>query len=145
MTKVGPGDVNTFLLNHGKVKQLMCIFIHSTNKGDGTKGTKNCTVALFPHANKILLRIIKKQLESYIGYETPMEQAELRKGCGARKQIASVSESWTAQGSTTKISNCFIDYTKFFDSVKHLKMWNRIRSVELTKLLTVLIRDLHTE
>ena len=50
-----------------------------------------------------------------------MEQTALRKGHGAREQIASVSESWTAQGSTTKLSNCFIYYTKDFDSVQHLK------------------------
>ena len=45
-----------------------------------------------------------------------MEQAGLRKGRGAREQIASVSEPWRAQGSTTKMSNCFIDCTKGFDS-----------------------------
>jgi len=36
-------------------------------------------------------------------------------------QIANVSESWTAKGSTTKMSKCFTDYTKDFDSVQHLK------------------------
>jgi len=74
-----------------------------------------------------------------------MEQAGLRKGLGAREQIASVSESWTRQGSTRKMSNCFIYYTKDSDSVQQLKMLNRIRSVEITKHLTVLIQDLHTE
>jgi len=33
-----------------------------------------------------------------------MEQAGLRKGCGAREQTASANESWTVQGSTTKMS-----------------------------------------
>jgi len=40
----------------------------------------------------------------HIGYETLMEQAGLRKVCGAREQTASVNESWTVQGSTTKMS-----------------------------------------
>jgi hypothetical protein len=74
-----------------------------------------------------------------------MEEAGLRKGRGARDQITNVSESWTAQGTTTKISNCFIEYTKDFDSVQHLKMWNSIRSVGIPKHLTVLKQDLHTE
>jgi len=74
-----------------------------------------------------------------------MGQAGLREVLGAREQLASVSESWTSQGSTMKMSNCFIHYTKHFDSVEQLKMWNRIRSVEITKHLTVLIQDLHTE
>ena len=98
-----------------------------------------CTIALSPCASKTLLRIIKKQLESYIGYETPLEQAGLSKGCGSRDQTANVSESWTVQGSTTIMSNCFIEYTKDFDSVQHLKMWNSIRSVVIPKHLRALI------
>ena len=69
-----------------------------------------------------------KQHESYTGYETLMEQAGLRKGRGTREQIACVRESWTAQGSTTKMSISFTDCTKDFDSVQHLKMWNSIRN-----------------
>ena len=59
----------------------------------------------------------------------PMEQAGFRKGLEAREEIANVNESRTAQGSTTKMSNSFTDYTKNFDSVEHLKMWTSIRSV----------------
>jgi hypothetical protein len=139
MTTAVPGGVKTFLLNHGQVKHLTSIFISSPKKGDVTKCTNSCTTALFPHANKILVRIIQTQLESYIGYETAVEHAGLRDGRGAREQIAGVSESWTAQGSTTKLSNCFIDYTKDFDSVQHLKMWNSIRSVGKTKHLAKLM------
>ena len=68
-----------------------------------------------------------------------MEQAGFRKGHRAKEQITSVSESWTAQGSTTKMSICFTDYTKKLDSVQHLTMWNTIRSVGITKRLTVFI------
>jgi hypothetical protein len=56
--------------------------VPSPKTGDITNCTNNCTIALFPHGNKILLRISQKQLELYIGYETPMEQAGLREGCG---------------------------------------------------------------
>ena len=80
MTTVVQGGVNTFLLNHGQVEHLLSIFVPSPKKRDVTKCTNNCTIALFPHANKIPLRIIKKQLDSYKRYETPMEQAGLRKG-----------------------------------------------------------------
>jgi len=109
MTTAVLGGVKTFLLSHGQVKHLMYIFVPSPKKGDVTKCTNNCTIALFPDTNKILLRIIKKQLETYMKYETPMEEAGLSKGHGAREQIASVSELWTVQGRTTKMSNCFID------------------------------------
>ena len=49
-----------------------------------------------------------------IAYKTLMEQAGFRKGHRAKEQITSVNESWTAQGSTTKMSICFTDYTKKF-------------------------------
>jgi len=149
MITADSGEFKKFLLTHGQVKYLtsifilMSIFIPSPKK-DVTKCTNNCTIPLFPQANKILPRIIKKQLESHIGYETPMEQAGLKEGRGAREQIANVSESWTGQGSTTRMSNCFINYTKDCDSVQHLKIWNSIRSVGIPKHLTVLLRDLHT-
>jgi hypothetical protein len=99
--------------------------------------THKCAISLFHQQNRIILRIIKKELLSYIGHKTPVQPT--RKRHGARDQIPSVSESWRAQGSTTKMSVCFIDYTKDFDSVQHLKMWNSIRSVGITKHSTVLI------
>ena len=144
MTIVVPGGVKTFLLNHGQVKHPTSISVPSPKK-DVTKCTNNCTIALCPHVNMILLRSIQKQLETYIRYETLMKQAGLRNGHGTREQIANVSESWTAQGSTTKMSHCFINYTNDFDSVQHLKMCNSIRSVLKSKHSTVLIQDLHTE
>ena len=75
---------------------------------------QNCTIALCPHVNMTLLRCIQKQLETYIRYETLMKQAGLRNGHGTREQIANVSESWTAQGSTTKMSHCFDKLHKRF-------------------------------
>jgi hypothetical protein len=82
MTTVVPRGVNTLRLNHGQVKHLMSIFVPFPKKADVTKCTNNCINALHPHANKILPRIIQEQLGSYIGYETPMEKAALRKVLG---------------------------------------------------------------
>jgi hypothetical protein len=106
--------VNTFLLKHGQVKQLTSISTSSPNTVYVTQHTNNCTVALFPHASKILLRIIQKQLKSYIGHEMAMEQAGLRKGCWARDHIGNVSDSWTVQESTTKNVNLFYRLHKGF-------------------------------
>jgi hypothetical protein len=58
-TTAVPGRVEIFLLNHGNVKHLTSIFIPSPKK-DVTKCKNNCTHAIFPHANKILLRIIQQ-------------------------------------------------------------------------------------
>jgi hypothetical protein len=90
-------------------------------------------------------RSIPKQLETYIGYETLMEQVGLRNVRGTRELITNVSESQRAQRSTTKMSNYFINYTKDFDSEQHLKMWKSIRSVLKSKHSTALIQEQHTE
>jgi len=58
----GLQDVKIFLLNHGQVKHLTSIFIHSPKKQDVTKWTENCIFALIQHRNMILLRIIKKNM-----------------------------------------------------------------------------------
>ena len=63
MTTAVAGGGNTFLLNRGQVKHLTSVLVPSPKKGDVTKCTHNCTIALFPHANKILWRIIQIQLE----------------------------------------------------------------------------------
>jgi hypothetical protein len=68
MTTAVPGEVKKFLLSHREVKHLMSIFVPSPKKGDVTKCTNNCTIALFPDANKKFPGFIKKQLETYIKY-----------------------------------------------------------------------------
>jgi len=63
VTTAVPVGLKIILLNHGQVKHLMYIFVPSPKKGDVTKCTNSCTIALSPDANKILLRIIQKQLD----------------------------------------------------------------------------------
>jgi len=63
MTTVVPGGVKIFPLNHGQVKHLTSIFVPSPKKRDVTSAQ---TTAPLPHANKIFLRIIQIQLETYV-------------------------------------------------------------------------------
>jgi hypothetical protein len=58
---------------------------------------------------------------------------------GARDRIADVK--WIMERGNL----CFIDYSKAFDSVEHLKMWNSMRDMGIPEHLMVLIRDLYTE
>jgi len=48
------------------------------------------TIALIPHASKILLRIIQERLATYIEREISEEQAGFTKGRGTRDQIANI-------------------------------------------------------
>jgi hypothetical protein len=119
MTTDGPGGVKIFLLSHGQVNILTPIFVPSTKKQDVTKCTNKCTIVLFSHTNKILLRISQKDLDLYIGHDTSKEQEGLNKGRGTREQITIVSESWRAQRAPKK-SICFRLH-KDFDSVHYFK------------------------
>jgi hypothetical protein len=92
--------------------------------------SNNRTIALTPHASKILLRIIQKRLKPYIKLEMPVEQAGFRKGRGTRDQIATVR--WVLERTRERnkpVYLCFIDYAKAFDSVEHSKMWNSMRNM----------------
>jgi len=105
-TTLGPEGINKILLNHGQLKHLTCIFIPSPKKGVVTKCT-NSTTALFPHTNKIPLRITKKQLVSYIGHETPMEQTGLSKGYGTNDQMTNEVNHGQRKGPPQKGQSVF--------------------------------------
>ena len=74
------------------------------------------TIALIPHASKILLRIIEGRLATCIEREISDEQGGFRKGRGTRDQIANIRrilERAREYGKT--IFMCAIDYSKAFD------------------------------
>jgi len=89
-------------------------------KGDLRLCSSYRTIALIPHASKIMLRIIQGRLATYIKREVSEEQAGFRKGRGTRNQTANIRwilESAMEYGKT--IFMCFIDYSKAFDCVDY--------------------------
>ena len=82
---------------------------------------KLCTIALFSHASKVMLKILQARLQQYVNRELPDVQAGFRKGRGTRDQIANVH--WITEKAREFQKNiCFIDYTKAFDCVHHNKL-----------------------
>ena len=55
------------------------------------KCSNYCTVALIPHASKVMLKILQARLQQYVNLELPDVQAGFRKGRGTRDQIANIS------------------------------------------------------
>ena len=49
-----------------------------------------CTIALIPHASKVMLKILQARLQQYVNLELPDVQAGFRKGRGTRDQIANI-------------------------------------------------------
>ena len=53
-------------------------------------------IALFSHANKVMLKILYARLQYYANQKLPDVQARFRKGRGKREQIAKIC--WIIEG-----------------------------------------------
>ena len=71
-----------------------------------------------------MLKILQARLQQYVKHELPDVQAGLRKGRGARDQIANIH--WITEKAREFQKNIyfsFIDYIKAFDFEDHNKLW----------------------
>ena len=103
-----------------------------------------CTIALFPHAGKVMLKILQARLQQYVNRELPDVQAGIRKSRGTRDQIDNIC--WIikkAREFQKNIYLCFIDYDKVFDCVDHNKLWKILQEMEIADHLTCLLRNLY--
>lgn len=122
------------------------VFIPLPKKGDNTDCGNYRTIALIPHARKILLKIILKRLEQYVEKELPPEQAGFRKERGTRDQIANlrwIMEKYRERDKSLFL--CFIDYKKAFDSVNHARLWTVMNKLGIPKHLVMIIKELYME
>ena len=93
------------------------VFIPIPKKGNAKERSNYHTVALISHASKVMLKILQARLQQYVNCALPDAQAGLRKGRGARDQIANIR--WIiekAREFQKNICFCFIDYAQ-------LTMW----------------------
>ena len=58
-------------------------------KGNAKECSNYCTIALFSHACKVMLKILQAR-QQYMNWELPHVQTEFRKGRGTRDQIANI-------------------------------------------------------
>ena len=101
-------------------------------------------VALISHACKVMLKILQARLQQYVNCELPYIQAGLRKGRGARYQIANIH--WIIEKAREFQKNiyfCFTDYAKAFDCVDHNKLWKILKEMGIPDHLTRLLRNLY--
>ena len=91
-----------------------------------------------------MLKILQARLQQYMSHELPHIQAGFRKVRGTRDQIANIC--WIinkARGFQKNIYFCFIIYAKAFDCVSHNKLWEILKEMGVTDLLTCLLRNLY--
>ena len=65
-------------------------FIPIPKKGNAKECSNYCTIALFSHAIKVILKMLQARLQQYVNRELPDVQAGFRKGRGTRDQIANI-------------------------------------------------------
>ena len=65
-------------------------FIPIPKKGNAKECSNYRTIALIPHANKVMLKILQATLQQYVNCELRDVQAGFRKGRGTRDQIANI-------------------------------------------------------
>ena len=67
---------------------------HKTGKDQFSFQYQECsvyhTIALIPHASKVILKILQARFQQYMSQELPDVQTGFRKGRGTRDQIANI-------------------------------------------------------
>ena len=66
------------------------VFIPIPKKGNTKECSNYCTIALFLHTSKVMLKILQARLQQYVNRELPDVQAGFRRGRGTRDQIANI-------------------------------------------------------
>ena len=66
------------------------VFIPIPKKGNGKGYSNSGIIALIPHANKIMLKILQVRLQKYLSQELPDVQVGFRKGGGTVVQTANI-------------------------------------------------------
>ena len=100
-----------------------------SKKGNAKECLNYHTIALIPHASKVMLKILQARLQQYVNRELPDVQAGFRKGRGTRDQIANIC--WViikAREFQENIYFFFIDYANTFDvwiTINCGKFWKR--------------------
>ena len=99
-------------------------FVMLYKSGDPKQCSNYRTIALISHTSKVLLMIIIHHLKPKLEQELLEEQAAYRKGRGTRDMLVCLQilmEKILAIGE--EIFIMFIDYSKAFDSVSHVKLF----------------------
>ena len=116
------------------------ILVPIPKKGDLSQCSNYRTISLINHTGKVFLTVLLNRLKSQLDPYLSEEQAGFRKDRSTIHQILTLrllAEKAKRQG--RKIYNCFIDFQKAFDTIKHKVIWAALKSYGVeTKMVTLL-------
>jgi hypothetical protein len=105
------------------------VIITIPKKGDLAECSNYRTIALLSHVGKVLMMVLLERLKAQMEPHLSEEQAGFRKDRSTTHQILIlrlIAEKAKRKG--RHILNCFIDFRKAFDSIRHDVMWATLRS-----------------
>ncbi|KAK9871609.1 hypothetical protein WA026_012988 [Henosepilachna vigintioctopunctata] len=132
--------------NTGKWPDEWCnsIFVPIFKKGSPLECSNYRTIALIPHASKILLTIINERLKSFLLPQISDEQTGFIPGKGTREQILNLRQIIEkSREYNIGMYLCFIDYSKAFDRVKWNKLWTILLEMGTPPHLIHLVKRLY--
>jgi hypothetical protein len=116
------------------------VIITIPKKGDLAECGNYRTIALLSHVGKVLMMVLLERLKAQMEPHLSEEQAGFRKDRSTTHQILIlrlIAEKAKRKG--RHILNCFIDFRKAFDSIKHDVTWATLRSYGVgSRLITIL-------
>ena len=116
------------------------ILVPLPKKGDLSHCSNYQTISLINHTGKVLLTVLLNRLKSHLDPYLSEEQAGFRKDRSTVHQILTLRQlAEKAKRQGKKIYNCFIDFQKAFDTIKHEVIWATLKSYGVeTKMVNLL-------
>jgi len=129
----------------GKVPEewAKSVIITIPKKGDLAECNNYRTIALLSHVGKVLMMVLLERLKAQMEPHLSEEQAGFRKDRSTTHQILIlrlIAEKAKRKG--RHILNCFIDFRKAFDSIKHDVTWATLRSYGVGARLIMILQNI---
>ena len=121
-------------------------FVVIYKAGNSKECTNYRTIALISHASKILLQILLNRMRKKIEMELPDEQAGFRQGRSTADMLVIIQvliEKVMGIGGQALIT--FIDYSKAFDSISHVQLFDIMLELGFPEHIVTLLQSLYID
>ena len=120
------------------------ILVPIPKAGDLSDCSNYRTISLINHTGKVLLMVLLNRLKHHLDPYLSEEQAGFRKHRSTVHQILILRLlAEKAKRNGKKIYNCFIDFQKAFDTIKHKVIWAVLRSYGVGNKVVTLLEKIY--
>ena len=120
------------------------IFIPISKKGNAKNCCDNHLLSFTLHDSKVMLKILQVSFQQYVNLEFPEVKARFQRGRRTKDELANFF--WIVEKAKEFQENicfCFINYTKAFDYVDHMKLWKILKKLGVPGHFISLLRYLY--